>query len=81
MNLVRDVQVQFTIEVLRRVGVSPRGTLVSGCRILAEALELSEDTVMLIWKERGSAKPFDLVLRRHLDAISRRTGLVYTNED
>ncbi len=63
-HLVRDVDIQFTIEVLRRVGVRPNGTYVSGCRIVAEALKqvagagcnevaLSEDTVKLIWKERG----------------------------
>ena len=35
--LRRDIQNQFTIEVLKRVGIRPQGTYVSGCRIVSEA--------------------------------------------
>ena len=49
--LVRDIHIQFAIEVLRRVGVKPRGSNVSGCRMVSEALGLGEDTVRRIWKE------------------------------
>ena len=79
-NLVRDVQIHFTIEVIRRVGVAPRGYPVSGCQIVALALELSEDTVTRIWKERIWERPLEPVLRRYLEAVSERTGLVYDAE-
>ena len=80
LNLPCDVQIEFTIEVLRKVGVLPRGTHLSGCRVVAEVLGLSEDHVERIWKERGSAKSYEPMLRKHLGAVSDRTGLVYTNE-
>ena len=76
-HLVRDVQICFTIEILRRVGIAPRGSVVSGCRIVAEALEISEDAVESIWKGRIWEKSAEPVLRKHLDAVSERTGLVY----
>ena len=79
-QLERDVHVQTVIEILRRVGVPPQGSSVSGCRIVAEALELSEDAVALIWKQRGWAKSYEPMLRKHLHAISERTGLVYAND-
>ena len=37
-TLLRDLQIQVTIEILRMVGVPPRGTDVSGCRIMARHL-------------------------------------------
>ena len=80
LNLPCDVQMEFTIEVLRKVAVLPRGTHLSGCRVVAEVLGLSEDHVERIWKERGSAKSYEPMLRKHLGAVSDRTGLVYTNE-
>ena len=55
--LVRDIHIQFAIEVLRRVGVRPRGSDVSGCRMVSEALGLSEDTVRRIWKECPGERP------------------------
>ena len=76
-HLVRDVQICFTIEVLRRVGVAPRGSIVSGCGTVAEALEISEDTVERIWKGRIWEKSPEPILRKYLEAISERTGLVY----
>ena len=82
-HLVRDVDIQIPIEVLRRVGVRPRSRDVSGCRIVSEALkqvavagrnevDLSEDTVTRIWKERGWGRPFEPMLRKHMKAIAER---------
>ena len=79
-HLVRDVQICFTIEILRRVGIAPRGSLVSGCSIVAEALGISEDAVESIWKGRIWEKSAEPVLRKHLDAVSERTGLGYDAE-
>ena len=79
-NLVRDVQIHFTIKILRRVGVAPRGSPVSGCRIVAEVLELSEDTVIRIWKQRIWKSPLEDVLRRHNKAVFEHTGLGYDDE-
>ena len=76
-TLVRDAQIHFTLEILRGVGVSPRGDTVSGCRMVAEALGLSEDSVARIWKERAWEKSFESVLRKHLGAVHERTGLHY----
>ena len=79
-QLVRDVQIQVTIGVLRRVGVKPRGSSVSGCGIVSEALELSEETVTRIWKERIWERPFEPV-RKHSKAIAERTLPLHTTED
>ena len=74
-TLLRDLQVQFTILIMLRVGVPPRGKTVSGCRIVSKALELSEDTVERIWKERIWRRSFGLVMQKHSRAIATRTGL------
>ena len=79
-NLVRDIQIHFTIEILRRAGVAPRGTQVSGCLIVSEVLGLTEITVACIWKERIWKKPLEPVLRKYLEAISERNGLKYDAE-
>ena len=82
---VRDAQIQLVIELLRRVGIKPRGMRVSGCRIVAKALEriaaadrskvaLSEETVTRIWEARVWKEPFEPVLRKHSKAIADRTG-------
>ena len=81
----RDVHIQFTIEILRRVGVPPRGGYVSGCRIVSEALRIREETVKRIWKQRVwkdrirkqrvCRRPFAHVMRKHSRAIATRTGL------
>ena len=87
--LVRDVEIQFAIEILRRGGVRPMGTFVSGCRIVSEALkqvavagcnkvDLSEDTVMRIWKARVWEKPFEPVVEKHSKAIAERKGPFHT---
>ena len=81
-KLLRDIQIQFTIEVLRKVGVPANGNPVSGCRIVSEALKPSEDTVRLtedtvasIWK--GPSEQ----MRKHWKATAERTGPFHTTED
>ena len=77
---MRDVQIQFTIEILRRIGVAPRGTHISGCEIVSQVLPIEEDTVIRIWNDRIWEKPLEPVLRKRLEAVSERTGLVYDAE-
>ena len=70
----RDVHIQFTIEVLWRVGVWPRGRYVSGCCIVSEVLGLSDATVGRIWNEcrwRGSLLP---AMKKYSKATAIRTG-------
>ena len=74
-QLLREVKIRTAIEVLRSVGIPPRGTLVSGCRIVAEAVGLSEDTVTRIWK-----RPFEVMMRQHMKAIAERNGPFHTTE-
>ena len=73
--LVRDIHIQFAIEVLRRLGVRPRGSDVSGCRMVSEALGLSEDTVRRIWKECPWRTSFVPAMQKYSKAIAERTGL------
>ena len=78
--LLRDVQIQFTIEVLKRVGIRPQGTDVSGCRIVSEALGMPVATVERIWKERIWNRSFVPVMQKHSKAIAERTGPFHTTE-
>ena len=71
--LVRNFQIQFVIGLLDRVGVSPLGTHLSGCRIVGEALGLSEDTVNKIWE-----MPFVPEMQDYSKAIAERIGLLDT---
>ena len=50
------------------------GTWVSGCRIVAEALDIPEGTVTRIWK-----KPFEAVLRQQMKATAERNGPFHTH--
>ena len=75
-TLLRDFQIQFTILILLRIGVQPRGNPVSGCRIVSEALTLSEHTVERIRKERIWRRSFGLQMQKHSKAIAMRTGPV-----
>ena len=73
---MRNIQVQFTLGLLRRVGVPPRGDTVSGCRIVAEAVGLSEYTVERIWKAcPWGGSSFIPVMQRTSKAIAERTGI------
>ena len=76
-HLERDYQVIFTLKVLREVGVPPYGNPVSGCRVVADVLEVSEESVKRIWKARDSPES---MLRRHLEAVAARSGLDYDPE-
>ena len=76
-HLVRDFHICFVIEILRRVRVPPRGTLVSGCEIVSTVLGISEENVERIWNGRMWEKSPEPALRKHLEAISDRTGLAY----
>ena len=67
---MRVVGIDFTILILLRIGVPPRGSPVSGCRIVSKALGLSEHTVERIWR-----RSFGLVMQKHSKAIAIRTGL------
>ena len=75
---MRDVQIEVTIGLLERVGIRPYGTDVSGCRIVAEALEpeFSEGHVKRIWEGRiWKEGAFEDVMCKHSKAIAKRTGL------
>ena len=69
--LLRNVQVQYVIRILRDVGVKPMGN-VSGCRIVSEATGIPEDTVIKIWKGRN--KPFSYQMNKYWKAIDGRHG-------
>ena len=71
-TLMRNVQIEVTIGLLERVGIRPYGTDVSGCRIVAEALEpeFSEKHVKRIWE-----MAFTAAVREYSKAIAKRTGL------
>ena len=78
--LRRNIQIQFTIEVLNRVGIRPQGTYVSGCRIVSEALDRPVDTVERIWKARLWERSFVPVMQEHSKAMPERTGPFHTTE-
>ena len=75
-QLEGDIPMQFTIAVLERDGVPPQGNPVSGCRIVAEAFGLPDDTVVRIWKECTWRKSFLPAMRKYSKAIAKRTGLL-----
>ena len=79
-KLRRDIQIQFTIEVLKRVGIRPQSTDVSGCRIVSEALGMPVATVERLWKERLWNGSFVSLMQRHSKAIAERTGPFHTTE-
>ena len=94
-RLKRDIHIQFTIEILDRLGVPPYGShlTVSGCRIAWEALEefyysglipetlgLSEGTVERIWKECTWRRSFVSVMCKYSKAIAKRNGLFRTTK-
>ncbi len=82
-RVFRDFRAQSVIEVLRRVGVPAQGgpRSVSGCRIVGEALEIPEETVIRIWKNRPWQASFEKTLRSALDDLSEREGLEYDIRD
>ena len=78
-QFARDMHIQFAIAVLERVGVRPQGSLVSGCRIVAEASKLPYDTVVRIWKACTWRTSFEPAMRKYSEAIAKRTGLYPTH--
>ena len=76
--LRRDLQIQFTIEVLDRLGLSPWGYPLSGLSIVSEALGLPEGTVEDIWKKCFWKKSFVPVMQAYSKAIHERTGPFHT---
>ena len=77
-RLLRDLNLQFTLAVLEEVGIEPRGTFVSGCRIVSEATGLPEDSVIRVWKERVWSKSFAFLLRKYSKPIAERNGPFHT---
>ena len=78
-QLAYEMQIQFTIEILQRLGVPPRGTPVSGCRIVAEAMGIPEATVVRIWKQCTWRTSFLPAMRQYSEAIAIRHGLFHPN--
>jgi hypothetical protein len=80
-KFLSDLNIQLTIEILHRVGISPEGS-VSGCHIVSEALATSEDpalrlfpeTVRGIWQKRIWGSPFEPVMGKYSKAIEERHG-------
>ena len=74
-----DMHIQFILEVLRRLGVRPRGPFPSGCLIVSEVLSevrsVSEGTVERLWKERTWEKSLVPIMQKYSRAIAERTGL------
>ena len=73
-----DLNIQLTIEILRRIGIKPEGGSISGCQMVTEALAISKDealhlsveTVRRIWQKRtweGSFKPVMVKYAKPLD--------------
>ena len=80
VHLLRNLQVQLVIELLDRLGIPPRGTYRSGCRIAGEIVGVGEDTAELIWKQRIWTPQFASILREHSRDMARRTGPFHTVE-
>ncbi len=76
-----EMHLQFTIELLDKLGMKPRGKDASGCRIVAEALTnlrgkyVSEDAVVKIWNRCPWRKSFLPTMRQYSEAIAIRMGL------
>ena len=78
-QLPYEMQIQFAVAVLEWLGAPPRGTLVSGCRIVAEATDIPEDTVERIWKKCTWRTPYLPVMKKYSWAIAIRQGLLHPN--
>ena len=74
-----EMQVQFTIEILQWLGVRPRGTQVSGCRMVSEAMNIPEDTVVRIWKQCTWRKSYVPTMKKHAEGVAIRHGLYHPN--
>ena len=79
-QIARDMQIQFVIEVLDRIGIKPNGSFVSGCRIVAEVLGIPEERVRRIWKARVQKGPFVHVMQKQMKGIAERNEPFHTPE-
>ena len=86
-KFLRDVNIQLTIEILRRIGIQPEGRPVGGCHIVSEALatsedkaqRLSEETIRRVWQERPWERPFVPVMVKNSKAIAERNRLTHND--
>ena len=79
-QIARDMQIQFVIEVLDRIGIKPNGSKVSGCRIVADVLRVPEDRVTRIWKACIWRRSFMPVMRKYSEGIAERNGPFHTTK-
>ena len=85
-KFLSDLNIQLTVEILRRIGIKPEGNIVSGCHIVSEALAISEDpalhlsadTVRRIWQKRIWRGPFEPVMVKYAKPIAERHGPFHT---
>ena len=81
-KFLSDLNIQLTVEILRRVEILPEGNIVSGCHIVSMVLAISEDqtlhlsaeTVTRIWQKRIWGKPFEPVMAKYSKALDKRYG-------
>ena len=78
-QLPYQMQIQFTIEILQWLGVPPQGSPTSGCRIVAEAKDIPEDTVVRIWKKRTWKTSFLPTMRKQSMDMAIRHGTFHPN--
>ena len=86
-KFLSDVNIQLTIEILRRIGIQPEGRPVGGCHIVSEALatsedkalRLSEETIRRVWQERPWERPFVPVMVKNSKAIAERNRLTHND--
>ena len=79
-QIARDMQIQFVLEVLNRIGIKPNGSFVSGCRIVAEVLGIPEERVRRIWKARVQKGPFVHVMQKQMKGIAERNEPFHTTK-
>ena len=76
VQVAYEMHIQFTIEILDRLGVPPQGSPTSGCGIVAEAMvDTPEATVVHIWKRCTWRTSFLPTMRKYSKAIADRQGL------
>ena len=82
----RDLNIQLTVEILRRLGVKPEGSELSGLQVVTDALpdsedqapRLSWDTVREIWQERTWEGSYEPVTVKYSKAIAERNRPFHT---
>ena len=73
-QLFRDIHMAFTIEILERLGVPPRGKF-NRFSIVAEALGMSEKQVKRTWNARPWETSVVPKVREYTKGIAKRHGL------